>query len=312
MKLSKLILVGLFGFSANAMAGEKLVSSITRSTGGQSVKVILDEKALSVTLDLSAQGHKILVRSLSYTTVSGAKKAIALSQVIKLNPQVVGDSKGLFLLPNTVPARLKLSDVDPAVSVLIQAESYGGLATLKVAHSVTASAGPIAPVPPLPTPPTGEELAEKQCASGIKPATEALAICHQNEDAEILVNSNLKERKHSVDIRYQSALRPLRDCQNSLSQLNDHRNHLSSSIRVARQNLQNANYQINEARRLMHEAARERDGAGYTCTVRGRHQSFQATGATKALALVAALKSCGLNNCGKKDWNSNNWSCAVH
>jgi hypothetical protein len=316
MNLRKWILIGGLSLSTLAQAAEETFTRITRATGGEPVIHALSEKALQATVDLSAINYKILVRQISYKTQSGIFKSVSLSKVAASNSQSVADERGIFILPNSLPLRLNISDADAAVAVNIQAESFGGYASLKVASYITQSAGPVLPPivdqpnNPLPADP-GVDY-ESQCAKDLVAANDSYSACSQSSQTESAINGVRLDQFDQVNLQYQSALRPLQSCQASLSKWSDYKKDLDSQLSSAKSGLSGAQYQVQQTRNQINEGKKELQGGQYTCTVRGRHQSFVANAATKAEALMKALASCGLNNCGKKDWNSNNWSCEIH
>lgn len=110
--------------------------------------------------------------------------------------------------------------------------------------------------------------------------------------------------------QWQTAMAPVLTCRSRISNVQNQLNEIQNEIsgQQAKKNQAEAAAVVIEQQ--IEEARQNALGKKFECIVIGRNQSFIATAQSSMEALQLALSQCGLNNCGKNDWQPN-WNCSV-
>jgi hypothetical protein len=331
MKVAKTALVmGLIACATSAFAGETVHRNVSRKAGGEVLVHKTDPKVYDIDVLLGAQDFKVLVRSMAYVTSDGKSHAIVLRDVAAKNPQMVADKSGFFIIPRKAPVSFPLYESNKALtiaSIRVQAESFGGSATLVIASADRRDTKP-APQPgpqprPVPQPgpqpqpqprpqpqPNPDQAAERQCSRDLPVATSQLRTCNANLDAAQQRVARYDNDLRNARYRLSQLQAPLDQCNVELADRQSRGNQISSELDQARSDKQRVWGDLQQIRQQSQEASNARSGRGYRCSVSGRHQRFSADGVSAAKALQQAFAQCGENNCGKGDY-SGQWSCVT-
>ncbi len=331
MKLAKMgLMFGLLALSASSAFGaESVHRNVSRKGGGEVLEHRTDPKVYDIDLMLGAQDFKVLVRSMAYITSDGKAHTISIRDALARNPQASSDPNGFFVIPKKTPVTIPIYEKSLLItSVRVQAESFGGAATMIIATVDRATNKPAPrpnpqpqpgpqprpqPVPqpaPRPTQPPGDQAAERQCSRDLPAATSALRNCNANADTASTRLSRYDDDLRMARERLSRVTGPLDQCKVQLSDVQNRGDRIASDLQRAINDRNDMGNQLANIRIQTQEASNARSGRGYRCSVNGRHQRFSADGASAAKALQSAMAQCGENNCGKGDY-SGVWSCVT-
>ena len=164
-------------------------------------------------------------------------------------------------------------------------------------------------VPVYPPPPYHGDP-DRQCREQIPGAQYSLNRCQgysrdlerQEWDAQSDLNI--------ANSQWQTAMAPVFTCRSDISNVQNQLNEVQNEIREQQAKKNQAEVAAQVIEKQLDDARQNILGKNFECIVMGRNQSFTATAQSSMEALQLALSQCGLNNCGKNDWQPN-WHCSI-
>nr|HPI39749.1 hypothetical protein [Pseudobdellovibrionaceae bacterium] len=206
------------------------------------------------------------------------------------------DSKGRIILDVDKVLNLNVQTQSTINGISFIVESMNGFSTLMMTIDDRFTTNPTPVQPPEP------DDQQALCRDQVYDLTGRLAVCTKDErniNSEILTE---KQRVFELEQALARVNMPLYKCQENrtlleqnLKNVREQNSQYFSQISAVKQNIGS----IRETWRRMKEFS----GKTINCIVVGRHERFIGSGPTLGAALFQALERCGVNNCGKNNWN---------
>lgn len=271
---------------------------VSRRAGGQVIYYQLDNSvSTDVQLSFTAKSGEVHIGNFKALTENDEQIPTRNVQIIR-EPQK--DARGRYILrPGEAALKLAVSGGDSQVSVIsFRAEAF--VDNSEITMKSTPADSDDQPSPnPNPNPGSGNQ--ERQCQEQVTDLNAKTLACSRDSQNVAYEKLRTENNVANLEATLDRQQRPVKECTDMVMIRNQNIDKANAQLQGLNQELGGLRSRMDGYRQMLNESR----VAEFECYVRGRHEGFRGRGRTRAEAIANTVNQCGVNNCGKRNWDVN-------